>query len=249
MKKHHFRFVGILAFLSLCACSSTAHAQGTTFANFSQGTTGNQFTFTNNGTSSTFTSTQNVSFLYIIANDTGLVNVSIPAVLTLTGTVDGTASGTGRSGTSFDQFLKNISVQFTAVTPINGKTDLLSYSGGLSESGDISGRYGGATVSLTEDTGLGDVILFSSDFLDFSRATDENAQYSFTSVTPTLGQNANGFLNTFMASGSGTFASTPAPAQFTPEPSALSALAIGGLGLCCLGSVTFLKKKSVLNLN
>lgn len=75
--------------------ASPSHAQLTTFANVLTG--GGALKFTNSGSSSTFGTNTGlaipVTFTYLVDNNTGLINTTIAATMTVTAQVTGGAGG------------------------------------------------------------------------------------------------------------------------------------------------------------
>lgn len=77
-------------------------------------------------------------------------------------------------------------------------------------------------------------VIFSSDFLKFSDATQADASFSFTGVNPALAltNGATGYFTPFTTSTSGNFSSNPAPTPVNvPEPVGMSIVAMGLIGL------------------
>ena len=240
MKVQNSLLAGAAALALLSASHVGASAQTTTFGQFFQKSQGNQFSFVNNGNASTFFSGTGpsasaipVTFTYLVSNGYGGISTPIAANLLLSASVSGPAgSATIFGSTFFSQPLTNINLSFTAITPILGKTNLLSIvSNPTPTTGAITGIRGGGTANENSDTLTANTVTFTSDFLDFSQTVDRNSALSFTSVTPTLFMNANGFLNSFTASGTGTFASGGSPIRINavPEPGVTALL--GGLGV------------------
>lgn len=107
--------------------SAAAHAQLTTFAQFTQSGGTRPFTFTNAGVGSTFTLTApiSVNFVFQVYNDYNGSSfaTTIPATMTLTSTVAGNVQTLGGFR---NQPLTGITMTFTAVTPVDGKSNLLT---------------------------------------------------------------------------------------------------------------------------
>lgn len=202
---------------------SPAQAQLTTFANLH--TAGSALKFTNSGASSTFGTNTGlaipVTFTYYVDNNTGLINTTIAATMTLTGHVTGGAGG-------FSQAMDNINMVVTADTPINGKTNLLSM---LVSSGALAkGTATTATLGGTDGDGGTDTVVFTSDFLNFVGTTVRDYSITNTAISPSLTSlDPNGYMKTWLGTGTGNFSSDPAPMAFIPEPSTLALLLMGGL--------------------
>lgn len=218
--------------------TSPAAAQGsTTFAQYNVDATGNVYSFINSGPTSTlFTNndpghpnlvqTIPVTFVYNINNGYGPNNTNIPARLSLTSQVSGLAQP---YGIFVDQPLGQFNLTLTALTPVGGKTNLLTVT---NSTGDITGISGGSTGSTSGDQQLNNNINFSSDFISFNGSSSRSFNIGFTSINPPLSINpTNQYLNNFTASGNGSFAAVVAP-----EPGSLFSLSVlgGCLAVCLL---------------
>jgi len=213
--------VSLAALMSLGALS-TAHAQLTTFAQFRESNnSANSFSFHDTGATSSFHVVNiPVQFSYGVNNGyNGNSNANIDAILSYDATVNGKPTGSG----PFIQSFHLVDMVFTAVTPVNGLTNLLT----VDTSSTFTLFGNGGSASTNADTAGGDVVNFSSDFLIFNLTTERDFALSFSSLTPKLGLDINGWLNSFTASGTGTFASEPAP-YYTPDGASFSLL-LGGL--------------------
>lgn len=86
--------------------------------------------------------------------------------------------------------------------------------------------------SLTFKSNANSVITFSSDFLDFSNVVDKDFSFSFSGASPTFSATPGSSGRNTNFSGSGTFASDPAPLVIggVPEPASW-AMMLGGFGL------------------
>ena len=218
------RLVGAATALFMTGVTAAVAAPTTTFAQAKQDVTGNQFQFTNTGATSTFTTIGSipVDFQYYAPNSYGAVLTTIPATLNFSAVA---AAPAQTLGSVVDQSLKNVNLTLTALTPVGGKTNLLS---ATSSAGDLTGLLGGGSGTEFSSTPT-DNIGFTSDFIDLTGSTDRNFAFSFSSINPNLSLAQNGYLSGFTAAGTGTFASnfgTP-----VPEPAANASLALGGLGL------------------
>jgi hypothetical protein len=214
------------------ATANPASATTATFASFTQANAGNGFTFTNSGTSSGLSAVSlPINFtIYDINPSYNAIAGTYAATLTLTSTVS--ATDATFSGYQF-QDLSPFQMTITAKAPILGLTNLLTVNGS-NPSGDstITGQTNAVAATINADTGDGDSVAYSSAFFDFSAATDLNFALSLTSLSSALSKNGNGYLNSFTASGSGNFASDPAPVvTAAPEPDSAFAFMIGLAGL------------------
>lgn len=229
----------------------TAHAQ-LLFADFNQqdGTQQN-FIFTNNTTNGTFSTVpggnpisfryQGVSGLPAGSYPVGLVGFQ-DAHLSITNATT-TATGTNISSNTTQPINGLITILITRDTPFNGGTVLLrveiaSTSAGLPASGvypaqpasasttDLSGTTGGDSFTFSGSTSLsGQSIRFTSDFLDFTQTTSRAFAINFSGLSTPFALNANGFLNSLLTPGGGSFSSNPRP--FYNPPTAAS-VNIGG---------------------
>jgi hypothetical protein len=206
---------------------------------------GNAFEFINAGTASTLSSIDDlrpnggnsvlVDFSYTVAANTynGAAGVNIPAELTLTSTVAGPAATAGGIDA---QPMTDVLLTITALTPVNGKSNLFSVIvslPGLPSDGLTYGHDGTNTATLKGDNGgnAGEHVTLSSDFLDLTGATREGYVLEFTNVTPGLSIAGNGFLSNFTALGAGQLEADAGNGQRIPEAATLTTL---GLGAACL---------------
>jgi len=229
----------LIATAAIALCAVPSFAVPTTFAQFQQASSGNQFTFTNNSTSPTnleLTASLPVNFEFLVPNLYGAANTPIAATLTLTGTANPAAT---TSGANVFQEFSTVTMTFTADTPVDGHSNLLTLES--SSNGELDAKKNASSASLNGDTGSGSVVDFSSDFVFFNLTTERAYDLSFTSLsvpftlaTTTTGHQTVGFPKTFTAAGTGTFASDPAPNIGVPEPSPAIALLLGGAGLALL---------------
>ncbi len=90
----------------------------------------------------------------------------------------------------------------------------------LTPNGNLYGLVSGTSGSITGSTSGGNTIVYSSDFLNFSLATEKDLSLSLASITPPLGFTTNQALNTFFATSGGSFSTDPAPGiiAIIPEP-------------------------------
>lgn len=104
---------------------------------------------------------------------------------------------------------------------------------------DASNGSGSFTFKSNADS----VITFSSDFLDFTNVASKDFSFSFSGASPTFSAATGSSGRSTSFSGSGTFASDPAPLVVggVPEPASW-ALMLGGFGL--LGATLRTRKAS-----
>ncbi len=168
-------------------------------------------------------------------------HLSIDAVSNL-GTTSG--SGAGSRVQMFDT-VTNGSITFTLDTAAaegNGtRTDLLTVS---FTNAELDASQGNG--SFTFKSNANSVITFTSDFLDFSNVVDKDFAFSFSGASPTFSSTLGNSGRSTSFSGSGTFASDPAPLVVggVPEP-ATWALMLGGFGLLGLSMRTRKAAQSV----
>ena len=221
---------GLAVLASTSAFAFTPHTPTTKFASFSN-VTGTPFTFTNTGTGGTFTASTDATFFYLNNTPDSYFpgNGQTTAHLTITGHATVPATQSGGNDT---QLVSIDDLKFTALTPVNGKTNLLEVK---ITSAKITGTDTGDTGNLAGDTRVGDTVNYSSDFLDFSKTTDRNFSIALDPISAANGNgitiNADGFLNTFSSGLDGSFSSNPLPQNPTPEPTSTAAFAMGGFGI------------------
>jgi hypothetical protein len=223
----------------------TSHAQLTTFAQFNQVGSGRPFTFTNAGAGSTFSlASTPVGFTYFVDNGYGSpIGTPVAAHMTISSVVAAPASATGTiPNRNLEQAITSVIIHFIADVPVAGKTDLLTIvanAGATSSGGTLTGRENKSTGNLdgSESPFGGDSILMTSDFLLFNGSTQRDYSISMNAITPALGLNGNGYLNSFTASATGTFAVDPPPSSI-PEPGTLALFTLG-----CSGMGIFLKRR------
>jgi hypothetical protein len=229
--------------LGLAAVSAPSFALPVTFAQFQQSSNA-KFTFTNNSTSPTnleLTATLPVTFDFLVPNLTGLVvppsTNGIAATLVLTAIAEPAVT----VGNNVIEEFSSVSMTFTddeagadfgknLFTVVNTTT------------GTLTSKTNANSASLNGDSGAGDTVTYTSDFLFFSNTVTRDYDLSFSALNPkmiiatsTASHRTKGFPETFTANGTGTFASDPAPTEFNaPEPSPAIALLIGGAGLALL---------------
>ncbi len=207
-----------LATLAMLPAASRAQAL-TTFA--SVDTIGQVFQFLNNGGASTFGVTPAsipVTFRYKVSNGYGAINIDIPATMTLTSLVTGGPGG-------FNQSMSGINLAIQANTAVGGRTNLLT----MGATGRLTSAANSDIANLGGNTRNAFTVGFSSDFLNFATTTDRSFNFAFNSLNPTAGLNANGYMNTWDASGLGNFAANPIPQVTIPEPGTVGLLALAGL--------------------
>jgi len=140
-------------------------------------------------------------------------------------------TGSGASRVQMFDTATNGTITFTRDTAAaegNGtRTNLLTVSFTNAEL-DASNGSG----SFTFKSNANSAITFSSDFLDFSNVVEKNFSFSFSGANPTFSAPLGHSGRNTAFSGSGTFASDPAPQVVggVPEPASW-AMMLGGFGL------------------
>jgi hypothetical protein len=221
-----------------------ASATLVTFAQFTENASSpsNPFTYQNLGNGYTlYTATIPVNFIYLANNGvTAWTGAPLGVPIASTLTMSAVASAPAQSlagGLIYSETFQNISMQFTANTPVGpyGGTNLLTLGSNASNgvTGTFLGTSGGTSPVMTGSTTSGNNVSFSSDFLDFKTVVNEDFSLSFSSLTPNgLGIGGDGYFNPFTASGVGTFSSDPAPLPTLPEPGVVAfAVSMGASGL------------------
>jgi hypothetical protein len=226
---------------------STEYARATsdslTFATFDQQSPNAlAFTLTNNGISGagkndTFSSALNPIWFHIdgdaptTAAGTGMAGTSVSAYLWLSASTN-TSAYTTQSG-SLDQPFNNgttITIQSQADYNLHNQNYLLV---AYYELGDMVGTPN--KRSSTEFNGSD--VSYQSHYLNFSGASGGALGLAFSNITPRYKiRNNNGLVDTFTASGIGTFST-----EFAPEPQTYTLLATSLLAL-----VWKMRRKSVI---
>lgn len=193
----------------------------TTFAQFDEGSNGGTqpFRFTFNGPGASFTATTVGNFQFLVP---GTVITPQPAniVLTSTATTPAVAAGPVLS------------------QPINGASNTLSFRRvsdnanllTVTFTGNLTGLNGDVSATLSANTANGQTVTYTSDFFNFAGTTSRSLGLNVTAITPDFTQNANGFLNNFVADATGGFSSSPAPVLTRPVPEPGSVV-LFGIGL------------------
>lgn len=230
----------LLASLTFLASNGTrqARADVITFAQFTQQMVSDQgFGYANNATNATFSSLAGgIPILLTITQGfaPGLDRVE-PARLILSSSTTAPAI----PPVPPDQFTQERftgptnELQIILATPINGKSNFLTatFSDAL-----FSGRLNSTAASLRASGNGGDglPVSFTSDFIDFTDATEFGLSLSFSSLLSSDGSGdlqmgENGFLKSFTASGTGTFDTSLAAPIAEPYSLVLAAIALLGL--------------------
>jgi len=239
MKNTHSRssFCVKAAFFILLTLSGVTflQAQTITFAQFIQRNGTNDFAFTNLGTSATFETIPNgtpVIFLYQnIANlPADLQGPQNARVYVTASTATPAFQAAGDPPRDVQPFSGTFTIQIIRDTPASGGTgsqrNLLTAvitPDGTTQSSLAGDDLSDAAAYTASD--LRQTVVYSSDFLGFLPTSQDNLGLTFSSVTPLLSIGAGGFLNSFTAAGTGTFASNNPPVYNPPTSAGVS---VGG---------------------
>jgi hypothetical protein len=201
----------LVATLSL-AFSGPALAGGGTFAQFFQSTANNAFHFTN-ATGTFETAAIPVTFEFLVPTTYGAAGTPISATLQFLATTNGPAmTSNGITTESFGQ----VSMVFTTGSGA-GKVNLLTVTSSInpSSAGSLAGQAGGNAAALFGSTKGGQFITFSSSVVSsLDNAKNGDYSLSFSSLQPAFLTASDGILQSFKASGTGTFGA-PVPEAST----------------------------------
>ncbi|MEP6945146.1 MAG: carboxypeptidase-like regulatory domain-containing protein [Acidobacteriota bacterium] len=222
-----FRLFGVFV-ISAAALTLNVGAQTTTFAQFFERNGTNDFVFTNNTSSATFDTIGGGTPIYLLFSNISDLDPSLATVqsahLFITTTTTNPATLTG--GTITQPLNSVVTIQIIRDTPApvgsGSATNLLTATFSPSAfSPSMVGSSGGNSATLQATTPDNNV-LFTSDFLNFRSTTSRNLSFSFSSASPSFSLGAGGFVQSFLAAGSGTFASNPPPTVFIPTAAPVS---------------------------
>ncbi|MBC7805859.1 MAG: hypothetical protein H7145_06885 [Akkermansiaceae bacterium] len=216
--------------LTAVSCFATAAQAQTTFAQFTQRNPSLR-AFSFDSTTRILTATDvAVRFTFGVDSLAGEAGTQVDGLLDFSGTIGFDTAG---GATRFGGPLANMSFSFTASTPVLGRTNLLTL---LPTTGAFTAD--GTTGNAQGSTGVGDTVVYTSDFLDFSPTTQRDYSFSFSGINPSV---TTSTLSNFNASGAGTFSSTPSPITAS-VPEANAGLLVG-LALPLLGGVAILRRR------
>jgi hypothetical protein len=244
-----WRFLAVALFLSTAvALPRIANALPISFAQFSEADPGgNIFSYVDNGSGNTSqfgTSTGGplgaaipINFTFLSAagampadltgNQAATLSMtsSTTAPATLLGGIVGTQTFNGQTNTI------TITRDSAATEGTGSKTNLLTIT---FINGTLLGAINGRTPQLSADSGLGNIVGYTSDFLTFNDNAEKDFSLTFSSWANTSGGgglsivDASNHFASATASGAGTFDASVTP---VPEPSAwiLGAVALAGM--------------------
>ena len=225
------------AFFILLTISSVTllQAQTVTFGQFFQRNGTNDFSFTNNGTGATFqTSVDGTPVFFIYQNVANLPlelqGPQLARVYVTSATTTPAFQAAGDpprdiqpfSETFLIRVIRDVAAQGGTGTRRNLLTAIVTPDGTTKSSlaGDDQSDAIAYTASDTRQT-----VTYTSDFLGFLPNSQDNFGLSFSSVFPLVSIGPGGFLTSFTAAGTGTFATNPAPVYNPPTAAGVS---IGG---------------------
>lgn len=222
-KKRTAGLLTALFFIFLLSLSQSVNAQVVTIGQFFQQGGGKDFRFTNNTTSGTFDTVPGGSriwFQYQFVTVPPELQGIQDATLTMTGTTTAPASLDTNNNLVIQPVNQTVTISIIRNNPAStgsgSRTNLLTVtiSGPFTPAApNITGSPGGNSGNFSATT-PDHTITFTSDFVDFSTTVSRNAALSFSGLVPAMGINANGFANSWTASGTGTFgASFPTAAS------------------------------------
>lgn len=236
-------FKAAFFFLLVFSTTTFLQAQTTTFGQFIQRNGTQDFIFTNSVTSASFQTIPNGTPVFFTFQNVGNLPAELqgPQFATVTITATTTVQAIQNPGTPprdvqpFDQTFTIRVIRDTAATSGTGtRRNLLTAvvtPDGTSRASiagdDLSDAAAFSASSLQQN------VVYTSDFLGFLPTGNRNFSLSFSSLIPALSIGPGGFLNSFTAAGTGTFASNPAPVFNPPTASNVS---IGGRVLTADGN-------------
>jgi hypothetical protein len=199
------------AMLLTCALAGPVRAADGTFAQFFQSTANNAFHFTN-ATGTFQTAVIPVTFEFLVPTSYGAAGTPISATLQFLATTNGPATTT--NGITTESF-GSVTAVFKGTGGVNLLTMTVSGTDGNNSAGSIAGQTGGNASALFGSTKAGQNVMFTS-AVDASLNGVRSGDYSlsFSSLQPAFLTATDGVLQSFKASGTGTFGA-PVPEAST----------------------------------
>jgi len=213
------------------AVATPASAASVEFADFNAPNANQPFHFTNNGASGTISASATVSFNFTAAS--GMSTVDRPATLTISGTTFTPA--VPLPGSFVDQRISGPAT--LSLTEIGTGKNLLT----LAFTGDLVGRLGSPSASLSGADTSGDTVTYTSDFLTFMQPGN-SYNLGLANITPILSIGPGNFLNTFIANVNGQFTGM---VQAVPAPTSVAMLGTGLVAAAVLAT----QRKRLAKLN
>jgi hypothetical protein len=221
------------SFLAVAACAASLVAApafaADSFAIFGQQTGVDTVTFANNS-DGTGTLSSDGSALFdfkFISPFLSFLDPDLTSYQDAFFSLDATAVGPAAiSGGVVEQSISNGVITFTRATPLEGKTNLLTIA---FTDAFLWGPQGAFGLNLIGSAATG-TVTFTSDFVDFSSATERDFNFSIQGMTTPVGLGAGGVLNSFTADANGIASANAAGAIPEPGTWALMILGFGGMG-------------------
>ncbi len=233
------RFLAPALALVAVAVATPAQAQiPVTFAQFTQAAgQGNPFVLTDNTTSATLTASTQVNFEFLILGP-GLPIDDQRATLSLTTSTTAPAvTVPTTNGVNIEQPF-NGGLTLSIIRNSDG-ANLLS---ATSNTATLGGQQNARSAGLQASTNSTDNVVFTSQFLNFSRSQERALALAFSSL---LTRGTNGgltltglFVDSFTASGAGTFSADNI--NVIPEPASMVMM---GLGLAAIPGLAIARRK------
>jgi hypothetical protein len=211
--------------------AGTAQAQNITFAQFRQANSTNGLTFNSNPTTGALTGSVPVLFNFV--NVPGLPTQTFTATLTINATTTQTASLLAGNKVVV-QPIDQIS-SLTIKTASNQNLLTVDFNG------SIGGGKGGTTGSLNGSVSGGNLVTFSSDFLNVTDVSQNAFSLTLTSIRNLISghtglqQGTNLFLDKLSTAATGTFSAASVTA--VPEPATIVMLGSGLVWIPLVASV------------